>query len=142
MDDLIIKKLSDIENLWQSEYADENNIDNFPPKHLLKYLILLYSTVLLPLRAHTSFQLAISSGFRCNEVNTAVGGSSNSYHRLGRAFDLVVLNEYQATEVYKWLVTDCPFHVEEFFYYPNKKIIHVAFTFNFQSNNSLIYKTR
>ena len=42
--------------------------------------------------AATAKGINISSGYRCPELNKAVGGSSTSAHRYGYAFDLVPTN--------------------------------------------------
>lgn len=50
----------------------------------------LCCTVLEPLRALVG-PLRVNSGYRCEAVNAAVGGSSNSAHLYGRAADIVPL---------------------------------------------------
>ena len=40
------------------------------------------------LRTKMGRPLVINSGYRCPEHNNAVGGSPNSLHKLGRAFDI------------------------------------------------------
>ena len=42
------------------------------------------------IRAHFDTTVYITSGFRCEAHNAAVGGSEHSQHLLGRAADLVV----------------------------------------------------
>lgn len=44
--------------------------------------------ILQPIRRLTNKALVISSAYRTKEYNQKVGGASNSYHILGRAFDI------------------------------------------------------
>lgn len=48
--------------------------------------------ILQPLRDHIQCPITITSGFRCQQVNKAVGGKSNSQHLTGCAADCVVPN--------------------------------------------------
>ena len=41
-----------------------------------------------PLRDHFGVPLYISSGFRCKELNKAIGGSKYSQHKSGQALDI------------------------------------------------------
>lgn len=46
--------------------------------------------ILQPLRDHIKCPITITSGYRCPQVNKAVGGKSNSQHLSGCAADCVV----------------------------------------------------
>lgn len=52
-------------------------------------LTLLANYVLEPVRAALCVPLIITSGFRCEALNNAVGGSSTSQHLKGQACDFV-----------------------------------------------------
>ena len=51
--------------------------------------------------------MVISSGFRCAELNIAIGGSSKSEHRFGYAIDLQV-PQTLTSEVFNWVTINIP----------------------------------
>lgn len=51
------------------------------------YALVLLANLLQKLRDHLGFPLVIHSGFRCEELNNAVGGSKTSQHRKAEAVD-------------------------------------------------------
>lgn len=58
--------------------------------------------ILEPVRAHCGKPVIVHSGFRCFELNTAVGGSANSQHMLGQAADFHV-DGVSVDDVFSWL---------------------------------------
>nr|WP_314758890.1 D-Ala-D-Ala carboxypeptidase family metallohydrolase [uncultured Porphyromonas sp.] len=64
-------------------------IDNTPPAELLPNLHRLMDYLDLIREAYGK-PIRVSSGYRCYDLNRAVGGSSNSQHKQGLAADLVV----------------------------------------------------
>ena len=76
-----------LEELTRSATAQRLGLDNLPSVHELANLMRL-ATVLEDVR-HVlgSRPILISSGFRSEAVNKAVGGSPSSAHRLGLAAD-------------------------------------------------------
>tara|TARA_R110001599_G_scaffold243766_1_gene443648 strand:+ start:492 stop:1100 length:609 start_codon:yes stop_codon:yes gene_type:complete len=81
------------ENLSLSEITKSNtarrrNISNEPtPKHL-KNLKHLAENGFQPIREHFGVPVYISSGYRSEELNSAIGGALNSHHKDGNAIDL------------------------------------------------------
>lgn len=73
----------------RSETADKKGIDNRLPKDLLPNVQALVNNVLDPLRKSYGKPIIISSGYRCDALNKAVGGVPTSEHRLGMAADIV-----------------------------------------------------
>lgn len=76
--------------LVNSPTADKLGIRNEPDKKQKKNLIYLVDRILDPLRTEYGKPIYVTSGFRCKELNTKIGGSRNSQHCEGRAADLVV----------------------------------------------------
>lgn len=77
--------------LWEfvkSTTADRLRINNTPNDQEIKNLRRLCEQILQPARKNLG-PLRISSGFRSTELNKAVGGVSNSAHRLGFAADII-----------------------------------------------------
>ncbi|MDO4163882.1 MAG: D-Ala-D-Ala carboxypeptidase family metallohydrolase [Bacteroides sp.] len=73
----------------KSATADAKGIDNKLPKELLPNAVALIDKVLDPLREAYGKPITISSGFRSEALNKAVGGSKTSEHMKGMAADIV-----------------------------------------------------
>ena len=77
-----------IEELTRSETATRLKIDNTPSKNVIANLTNLVEKVLDPAREQLGKPIYVNSGYRCKELNDAVMGARNSYHKKGRAADL------------------------------------------------------
>lgn len=87
-----------IEELVRSETALRMGLNNTPSPVTRNRLRILIETLLDPLRAEWAARcsteawgnpaLLVTSGYRSDELNRAVGGSPTSAHRLGWAADL------------------------------------------------------
>ena len=86
-------KLSESFNLDEftiSQVAERHGYNNEPNEKEIDNLTELCSNVLQPLREIIRVPIVITSGFRSFDVNTAVGGKSNSQHLEGKAADFIV----------------------------------------------------
>lgn len=72
--------------LIRSVSASAHGIDNSPPASILPHLDFTLAG-LERVRAFLGAPLIISSGYRCQELNRAVGGAPSSQHMLGQAAD-------------------------------------------------------
>lgn len=63
-------------------------IANIPNEEQKANLVLLVTCLLDPLREKYGKPIAVSSGFRSDKLNKAVGGASTSQHCKGQAVDL------------------------------------------------------
>lgn len=79
-----------LEELSVSQYATRHDINNMPPPEAVASLRGLADHILQPLRDALNRPVVITSGYRCLELNTGIGGSPTSQHMLGQAADLVV----------------------------------------------------
>jgi hypothetical protein len=79
-----------IEELYASKTAKDKGINNMPSVREMVNLIYLAAYVLEPLRKAMGEPIKIGSGFRCQQLNKAVGGVSNSQHLTGQAADLCI----------------------------------------------------
>lgn len=79
-----------IEELYASKTAKEKGINNKPSTQQMINLVYLAAYVLEPLRVAMNEPIKISSGFRCYDLNKAVGGVYNSQHLKGQAADLCI----------------------------------------------------
>lgn len=77
-----------INEFCKSETAEKLKIDNTPSKEIEKRI---YKTIdfLNGLREAWGSPIRINSGYRCPELNKAVGGSKTSAHMEGWAADIV-----------------------------------------------------
>lgn len=72
-----------------SDTAKRSGIENHPTFAQVENLVELTERILDPLREAWGSPLNVSSGFRCRELNRAVGGSDTSAHMEGHAADIV-----------------------------------------------------
>lgn len=77
-----------IEELCQSETAEALEIDNTPTEEVKENLTFFTEKMLDPLRESWGSAIIVNSGYRCPELNKAVGGSETSVHPLGWGVDL------------------------------------------------------
>lgn len=77
-----------LKELCASEVAEKKGIDNFPSWAITEHLAELTEKILEPLRVAWDGPIKVTSGYRCDALNRAVGGVYNSVHRLGYAADL------------------------------------------------------
>ena len=85
-----ITKHFTLEELCASATAKARGIQNKPNAQQIISLVYLAAYVLEPLREAMHEPIPISSGFRCEQLNRAVGGVSNSQHMRGQAADLCI----------------------------------------------------
>ena len=79
-----------IEELYASKTAKDKGINNMPSVREMVNLVYLAAYVLEPLRKAMGEPIKIGSGFRCQQLNKAVGGVANSQHLTGQAADLCI----------------------------------------------------
>lgn len=79
--------------LFRSDTALKMGIDNMPDSPEIRdSLIKLGETILDPIRERWGSPIRVTSGYRCKELNKAVGGSRTSQHLVGEAADIVPMN--------------------------------------------------
>lgn len=74
--------------LTRSDTALERGIDNTPPPELIPRLVLL-AELLERIRATLACPVIVTSGYRCEQLNAAVGGVTSSDHSRGHAADII-----------------------------------------------------
>ena len=98
-----ISKNFTVEEFTYSRKAIENGIDNMPGESQIAAIRLLITQLIQPLRDRLGEPIAITSGYRCPEVNRLVGGVVNSQHTRGvRSSDRVQEKEILALVLQKW----------------------------------------
>lgn len=89
----------------KSQTAERFGIDNVPGTAELEALKLVAAHCFEPARAHFGVPIAITSGYRSEVLNAAIGGSPTSAHCRGEALDLDadVFGGLTNRELFEWL---------------------------------------
>ena len=75
-----------------SDTALRDGIDNTPRPAEFATILWFAHNYLQPIRDYFRSPVRVSSWFRCDALNAAVGGAEKSWHRFGCAADIVVEN--------------------------------------------------
>ncbi len=86
-------KYFSISELCHSDTARRHNISNTPSLQVCRNLTLLTDNLLDPLREQFGQPVIVTSGYRCQKLNSLVGGSSTSQHMTGQAADITARNK-------------------------------------------------
>ena len=86
-------KYFSVSELCASATAQREGIDNTPTESAYHLLHVLVEKLLDPIREAWGEPIVVSSGYRCPELNTLVGGAKNSHHLLGCAADIIAGNK-------------------------------------------------
>ena len=99
-----------LEELIRSNAAERMGFDNVPKdEKVVENLRSLCLEVLQPLRDYVGAPVHINSGYRCPELNMAVGGVKNSQHCRGEAADIRIVSPKQGREWAAWIEDNCRF---------------------------------
>lgn len=82
-----------IAELCRSNVAQLRDIDNTPGTAQFSNMEKLVLNLLDPIREKWGKPIRVNSGFRCKELNKAIGGASNSDHLRGMAADITTGNK-------------------------------------------------
>ena len=101
----IIMKYFSISEMTRSDTAKRLGIDNTPSYEIKKNLTLFIEKVLDPIREDWGSPIIVSSGYRCPELNKAVGGVKTSGHLYGYCADLQVKGDLRkfSNFVIEWM---------------------------------------
>lgn len=89
-----------IKELCQSSTATQKGIDNTPNSEIVNNLTQLVDNILDPLREEYGKPIKVNSGYRCDALNKAVGGSKTSYHRFGLAADITAGSKFENKKLF------------------------------------------
>lgn len=84
-----MKEYFTLKEFLKSNTAKAHNIDNTPTFEIVANLQRLCKFILTPTRYRYGKPIIVTSGYRCPELNTLVGGVKNSQHKQGCAADLI-----------------------------------------------------
>ena len=104
-------KLSDhfsLSELTKSDTAVRKGIPNVPKDEEVENLIMVCSEILEPVREQYGIPFIPNSGYRCLELNRAIGSSDRSQHVQGKAVDFEIPG-VDNKEVALWVKENCDF---------------------------------
>jgi hypothetical protein len=105
-----ISKNFTLDELTASATAKQMRIINAPGVDEVCNLCALVHNVLQPLRDAMGESIKIGSGYRCPQLNKAVGGVSNSQHVKGEAADLCIDGDMKkGKRWFEWIKSHCDF---------------------------------
>ena len=98
-------KYFSLAEMTRSDTARRLGIDNTPSDSIKKNLTLFIEKVLDPIREDWGSPIIVSSGYRCPELNKAVGGVKTSGHLYGYCADLQVKGDLRkfSNFVIEWM---------------------------------------
>lgn len=130
-----------VEELYASETAKRLGIDNRPTTQKMINLVYLAAYVLEPLRVAMGRPIRLSSCYRCERLNQAVGGVKNSQHMKGQAADICIDGDMAfGKKIFEYIKNNLPF--DQLIWEHNAKgtyWVHVSFVyFDFGRNRKQV----
>ena len=130
------------DELIASATAKRLGLDNTPTPEEKERLRQLAEDILQPIRDAWRAPIVVTSGFRSEEVNKAVGGVKTSQHRLGEAADIKVggkdRNKKLFNLIYK-LISQGKIKVGQLIDEYNYQWIHVSLPRKNKENNQILH---
>ena len=128
-----------LSELTKSSTAERRGIANEPGSAEVENLIMVCDQILEPVREHYGVPFAPNSGFRCLELNRAIGSSDNSQHVRGEAVDFEVPG-IPNKDVALWVMENCLFDqlILEFYKkgIPGSGWVHCSYTLGRENRKS------
>ena len=94
----------------RSDTATRLGIDNsINDPEIIANIKNLCEHVLEPLRAYANCPILINSGYRCPQLNAAVGGSRRSQHMKGEACDIRITDAATGDRWFRWMKENLPY---------------------------------
>lgn len=118
-----------INELTKSSTAQKLGINNTPAQKVKDNLNNLIDKILDPLRKAYQHPIIVSSGYRCKDLNKAVGGAASSQHCLGMAADIhTVSNTKESNKQLFELIKSLKLPFDQLINEYNYTWIHVSYS--------------
>ena len=115
-----------IKEMTKSPTAKANGIDNTPSDEEIAKLQKLIEAVLDPLREWYGKPIRVTSGFRCEALNEAVGSKTKkSQHLYGEAADITVGTKKGNKKLFNYIKDNLPF--DQLINESNFSWVHVSY---------------
>ena len=126
-----------LEEFTRSETAERMGIQNVPGNRERLAIVNLCARLLQPLRDIYGKPIRINSGYRCQELNKAVGGVPNSMHQNGEASDLSI--DGKARELLE-LIEENHLPFDQAILYRKQNFLHVSLKVDGEQREQIIIK--
>ena len=129
----------------KSNTATRRGIDNTPGDYEITNMIGIAENIFEPLRKWVGGPIKINSMFRCEELNTAIGGSSRSQHCQGRAIDVDdTFGNKTNAEMFNYIKENLNFDqlIWEFGDDANPDWVHVSYISKAENRNRILKASR
>lgn len=126
-----------LEEFTRSETAERMGINNVPGNREKLAIVNLCAKLLQPLRDIYGKPIRINSGYRCPELNKAVGGVPNSMHQNGEASDLSI--DGKARELLE-LIEEHHLPFDQAILYRKQNFLHVSLKVEGEQRKQIIIK--
>ena len=126
-----------LDEFTRSDVAIKLGIINEPGEKEIEALRVLVNITIQPLRDNLGIPIHINSGYRCPELNKAVGGVPTSQHQKGEAADLSI--DGKANNILDALENnDIPF--DQAILYRKQNFLHVSLKLDGVQRSNVIIK--
>lgn len=132
-----------LQEFTHSKTADRLKINNEPNADVIQNIQYGTDMILDPLRRLYQKPIVITSGYRCEKLNKAIGGVPNSWHTKGNAADIRIENDMAAKEIFNILKSIPSVDTVLFEHSKNSQWMHIQwdmqktprhhFNFNYQA---------
>lgn len=132
-----------LQEFTHSNTADRLKINNEPNADVIQNIQYGTDMILDPLRRLYQKPIVITSGYRCEKLNKAIGGVPNSWHTKGNAADIRIENDMAAKEIFNILKSIPSVDTVLFEHSKNSQWMHIQwdmqktprhhFNFNYQA---------
>ena len=129
----------------RSNTATRKGIDNTPGDYEVTNMVGVAENIFEPLRQWVGGPIKINSMFRCEELNTAIGGSSRSQHCQGRAIDIDdTFGHKTNAEMFNYIKENLNFDqlIWEFGTNDNPDWVHVSYVSKEENRNRILKAER
>ena len=126
-----------LDEFTTSDTATRLGINNVPGEWELEALRVLVKRTIQPLRDKLGVPVRVNSGYRCPELNKAVGGVPTSQHQKGEAADLSI--DGKASDILEALEnSNIPF--DQAILYRKQNFLHVSLKLDGVQRSNVIIK--
>lgn len=115
-----------LEEFVASATAKRLDINNIPGKEQINNLKKLCQTILQPIRNEFSQVITVTSGYRSELLNRAVGGSKTSQHLKGEAADIICYDNKRLWELITSMINKGVIRVGQLINERNLSWIHIS----------------
>ena len=129
----------------KSSTAIRKGIENIPTEYQMQNMSQVADKVFEPLREWVGGPIKVTSFFRCEELNKAIGGSSRSQHCEGRAIDVDDIYNYKSNaEMFNFIKDNLDFDqlIWEYGNSHNPDWVHFSFISEMENRKRILQAFR